>query len=288
MLRHWFMGLYCSLVGCVHGNDQKPVVVDPALASAGAKVGTVQATDDVRIVYYELGEGPPVLLLHGYFADAKSNWFDNGIAQSLARKMRVIAIDLRGHGKSGKPIVASSYGGRMWQDVITVMDHLGLQKAHVQGYSMGGSVVTQLLYHAPDRFLSAVYGGAGIPEVSAKEKPSDPVGQDPEEEKALQVLRETVERDMFAMGAILKNAPWDADEPKRIDLTKLTMPVMAINGEYDHPVSKTQRMQREIRDFRGVVLKGKSHLTAVGAGFIPKTFEEELLAFYSKNANVRL
>ncbi len=46
--------------------------------------------------------------------------------------------------------------------------------------------------------------------------------------------------------------------------------MLAINGEYDRPNAKTHRMQRELADFKSVVLPGKSHLTAIMAGYIPK------------------
>ena len=69
----------------------------------------------------------------------------------------------------------------------------------------------------------------------------------------------------------------------QIDLTKVTIPVLAINGEYDRPISKTHRMSRELSDFTNVVLPGKSHLTAIAAPYMPKEYLESVVRFIDVN-----
>ena len=69
----------------------------------------------------------------------------------------------------------------------------------------------------------------------------------------------------------------------KIDLTKIKIPVLAINGEFDRPNAKTHRMQRELTNFKSVVLPGKSHLTAIMAGYIPKEYIESLATFIDEN-----
>ena len=64
-----------------------------------------------------------------------------------------------------------------------------------------------------------------------------------------------------------------------IDLTKVDIPVLAINGEFDRPLGKTHRMWRELKNFTNVVLPGKSHLTAIVGGYMPKEYLESLVAF---------
>jgi pimeloyl-ACP methyl ester carboxylesterase len=72
------------------------------------------ASDGVKIHYMELaGPGTPVMLIHGYTANAEGKWFKSGLAQALAAKHRVVAIDARGHGQSDKPHDATKYGPRM-------------------------------------------------------------------------------------------------------------------------------------------------------------------------------
>jgi pimeloyl-ACP methyl ester carboxylesterase len=74
---------------------------------------------------------------------------------------RLVALDQRGHGKSDKPHDDRQYGMEMVRDVVRVMDHLNIEKAHVVGYSMGGFVVGRLLADYPHRVSSAVIGGNG-------------------------------------------------------------------------------------------------------------------------------
>jgi len=114
-------------------------------------------SNGVRIRYYSVGQGEPILLIHGWAADAEM-WAS--AIQDLSRNYRVIALDCRGHGKSGKPTDPSQYGMEMVNDMVRLMDHLGIAKAHVLGYSMGGSITIKMLTVYPQRFLTAVIGGS--------------------------------------------------------------------------------------------------------------------------------
>ena len=115
----------------------------------------------VRLRYVEQGAGEPVVLVHG-FTNTLEVWAKNGIVQDLARNYRVIAFDSRGHGKSDKPHEPARYGREMALDVVRLLDHLGIQRAHIAGYSLGGYVVSQLLTLHPERFLSAtLVAGSG-------------------------------------------------------------------------------------------------------------------------------
>jgi pimeloyl-ACP methyl ester carboxylesterase len=96
-------------------------------------------SNGVRIRYIEAGSGEPALLIHGYTASLDTNWIDTGVFQNLAKGHHVIAFDLRGHGKSGKPLDPAAYGREMVQDAIRVLDHLKIQRAHIVGYSLARS-----------------------------------------------------------------------------------------------------------------------------------------------------
>lgn len=118
-------------------------------------------SNGVKIVYTIEGEGEPVILIHGFAANGLVNWRLPGICTELAKSYRVITPDNRGHGKSGKPHETSSYGIEMVEDVVRLMDHLKISKAHVVGYSMGGLIVHKLMVTHPDRLRSATIGGMG-------------------------------------------------------------------------------------------------------------------------------
>ncbi len=260
------------------------------LLAAGATAldvqdGSFTASDGVNIHYLEAGQGSPVVLVHGYTGTAEGNWFLNGVAEALAENHRVVALDCRGHGKSDKPHDPEKYGPQMARDVLELMDHLDIVKAHVHGYSMGGFIVTQLLTMSPDRFITASYGGSGVPEVEEKYKsqvPADARGPDPQEAEAMSKLRRMPHRDEKALSAV-RQYPWKPDERGGIDLSTIEMPVLAINGEFDRPNARTHRMQRELDDFTAVVLPGKSHLTAIMAGYMPQLYVDSLVEFIDKH-----
>jgi pimeloyl-ACP methyl ester carboxylesterase len=260
----------------------------PAFA-VESKDGFFQTSDGIKIHYIEAGSrtapGKPVVLIHGYTGNARGNWFLNGVADALAARHWVVAIDCRGHGQSDKPHDPEKYGPRMVSDVIELMDHLKIDKAHIHGYSMGGMITGQLLATHPDRFVTAAFGGSGVPEVDAARKAevsADKRGPDPKEAEASKKLSANPDRDSEALAAV-RAYPWKPGERTKIDLTRITIPVLAINGEFDSPNAKTHRMQRELVNFKSVILPGKSHLTAIMAGYIPPEYIQSLVAFIDAN-----
>jgi len=118
-------------------------------------------SDGVPIYYTVEGQGEPVILVHGFAANADANWRAPGIAQALAKDFTVVCLDNRGHGLSGKPHDPSKYGVEMCKDIVRLMDHLKIPKAHVVGYSMGSFITLKLTMLYPDRLLSSAPCGAG-------------------------------------------------------------------------------------------------------------------------------
>jgi pimeloyl-ACP methyl ester carboxylesterase len=115
------------------------------------------SSNGVKIRYIVLGKGEPVILVHG-FAGNLSMW--DPLIDDLANDYQVIAFDCRGHGKSDKPHEPEQYGIEMVNDIVRLMDHLQIKRAHIVGYSMGGFIVVKMLVEHPDRFLTAVIGGS--------------------------------------------------------------------------------------------------------------------------------
>jgi pimeloyl-ACP methyl ester carboxylesterase len=249
-------------------------------------------SDGVKIHYYVMGKGTPVILIHGYTGTAWGNWFSNGIAQALAKNHMVVALDCRNHGKSDKPV---ANGPGKAEDVVELMDHLKIKRAHIHGYSMGGGITARLLTLIPDRMITASFGGSGIPEADAEMRakvPPDKQGRDPQEDEASRTLRihramdlgmskEEAEKQAATPPPARTPAatPAAATAPARtgpqLDLSKLNIPMLAINGEFDRPNAKTTRMAREVKNFTNVVLPGKSHLTAIMQGYMPKEYPDE-------------
>jgi len=115
----------------------------------------------VQIRYVEAGSGEPVLLIHGVTQNIETNWISTGVFQNLSKDHRVIAFDLRGHGKSGKPHEPSAYGREMVQDAVRLLDHLGIARANIVGYSLGAIITEKLATTNGDRFITATLGGHG-------------------------------------------------------------------------------------------------------------------------------
>lgn len=118
-------------------------------------------SDGVSIHYSDEGQGTPVILVHGFAANANLNWRIPGIIDLLKQDYRVIAIDARAHGYSGKPHEHGRYGMNMVDDIARLMDHLKIEKAHLAGYSMGGFLSLAFAGKYPDRLLSLTQGGSG-------------------------------------------------------------------------------------------------------------------------------
>ena len=269
-----------------------------AITTAAEKIdGTFTASDGVKIHYIEMGQGTPVILIHGYTGSAEGNWCANGVADALAKNHRVVAIDCRNHGKSDKP---QPNGPGKAEDVVELMDYLMIPKAHFHGYSMGGGIVARLLTMIPDRMITAGFGGSGIresdPEWLAK-VPPDKEGRDPQEDEVSHRLRI---RHAMDNGLTREEAEKQASTPPparpasdavaavrrsqpQIDLTKLNVPMLVINGEFDKPNAKSARIAREVKNAKIVVLPGKSHLTAIAAGYIPQEYIDSMVAFINAN-----
>ena len=257
------------------------VLAAHGVAAEEPKSNSFTVSDGVKINYYTLGdEGPWVMLIHGYTDTAKRMWLDTGIAGKLADNHRVVALDNRNHGLSDKP---QEGGAGRAEDVIELMDHLKIDKAHIHGYSMGGGITGRLLASHPDRFITAGFGGSGISEQdeALREAASklDPEMPEPQgvEAAAFQRLRE---RASARRGSGGDSATSSFRAPLEIDLTKVTIPVIAINGEFDRPYSKTQRMWRELDNFTNIVLPGRNHMSAIAVGVpMDETYVTEMVKF---------
>ena len=114
-------------------------------------------SNGVKIRYVTEGKGEPIVLLHGWMSD--SSMWGRLDTNPATKEYQLIAVDLRGHGKSDKPHEPEKYGPEMAEDVVRLLDHLKLPKAHLVGYSMGAIIAGKVAATHPDRVLSVVYGG---------------------------------------------------------------------------------------------------------------------------------
>ena len=131
-----------------------------------ASVHHFTAADGTDLAWHELGEGRPVVLLHGLFSDAFTNWLRYGHAAAIAAKgFRVIMPDLRAHGESGKPHDPAFYPPDILaSDGLALISHLGLEDYDLGGYSLGARTVVRMVVRgaAPRRLIVSGMGLQGL------------------------------------------------------------------------------------------------------------------------------
>lgn len=183
-------------------------------------------SEEVNIRYKDVGVGQPIVLLHGYTMD--SNMWDNSLLlKSLSKSHRVITIDLRGHGLSDKPSEPKHYGPEVGKDVIRLLDHLNISKAHLVGFSMGAYVVGRLLVTYPDRIVSATLGSGFFPFSDKDEQlfaEENAIHMEEQAQKSTGVKK----INLIGLAAVARGWKYDAVTDKQI--SEIKVPMQAIFG----------------------------------------------------------
>lgn len=261
------------------------VVVLSTLLLAGNQAPTQQPVDrwvesnGVRLRYVEAGSGVPVVLIHGYTRFLESNWIAPGVFADLSRDHRVIAYDLPGHGKSEKAYEPAAYRD-MATDPIRLLDHLGIKRAHLVGYSMGGGVVAKAAADYPERLITAILGGHSgyrewepgddkYYEDSARELETDVpfrslvsspglTGSKPTEEEIRSLSASlAAENDVRALAA-LRRGGMKGLYLTRAQAASIKVPLLMIFGTLDAVAAGTA-MQAILPSARLVMIEGAAH-----------------------------
>jgi pimeloyl-ACP methyl ester carboxylesterase len=252
-----------------------------AIAQPTAPPDRVFDSNGVQIRYVQQGAGAPVVMLHGYTGTLDRHFVSNGVFAAVAREHRAIAMDLRGHGKSGKPHDAKAYGDELAQDVVRLLDHLKIQRAHVVGYSLGAIIAGRLVTIHPERLLSAAFV-AGHPrreltaadrkfiEESIGEMESDlpfrslavaiqptgaPMPTDAELRKLVAPL--AAANDVKALAAMWRGGAFLLTSDAA--LTSARFPMIEIIGTRDPAVSEVEPLRRAHPQIKTLVLEGATH-----------------------------
>ncbi len=130
------------------------------------------ALDGTRLAWREMGSGHPVVLVHGLFSDAATNWIKYGAAQALVEAgYRVIMPDLRAHGESDKPHDALAYPNDILAiDLSSFIEFLGLSEFALAGYSLGARTCVRAVVNgvSPGRLILSGMGLAGLIDTSTR------------------------------------------------------------------------------------------------------------------------
>jgi pimeloyl-ACP methyl ester carboxylesterase len=259
-------------------------------------------SNGVKIHYMSAGEGEPVILIHGFCANSYNNWVLPGTFDKLSKHYHVIAIDNRGHGASGKPHEVDKYGMEMVEDVVRLLDHLKIEKAHIIGYSMGGFITGALVATHPERILSATMGGAGWSQDSDDHTVIDALAKSLDEGNGIIPLMKALtppgmpqptEEQLKARNQLVMLA----NDPKALSacirgmlklhiaretLEKNKVPVLAVIGELDPLKKGVDAMDGVLSNLKVVVVKGGDHMSTFRSPFFEQSIED-FLAAHSKH-----
>jgi pimeloyl-ACP methyl ester carboxylesterase len=239
------------------------------LEAVGAAEETTAQTFDsggVKIWYSIKGKGEPVVLIHGWLSSSGVNWGLPGTTSLLAKNFQVIALDVRGHGQSDKPTKAEAYGPELVEDVVRLLDHLKIRKAHLVGYSMGGIIAANFMARHPDRVLSGTLGGMGwLKEGSLPQWFFAQIGKKDDQVKPLAVC-----------GRSLSRLALTEEQVKGI-----RVPVTVLVGDKDDLIKKlyVDPLKTARPDWPVIEIKDANHLTCV----FQQQFREEIAAWLKKN-----
>jgi pimeloyl-ACP methyl ester carboxylesterase len=237
----------------------------------------------VEIAYLDHGDGEPIVLVHGFASTKEENWLHPRWVTTLTHAhRRVIALDNRGHGASTKLYDPAAYhSATMADDVRALMDHLGIGRADVMGYSMGARIATYLALASPERVRSLVIGGLGIklvegvglPETIAEalEAPSLAAVTDAQG-RMFRAFAEQTRSDLAALAACIRGS---RQTLTCAEVARLAVPALVAVGTEDPIAGSAQALADLIADAQVLDIPGRDHMKAVG----DKVFKAGVVAF---------
>lgn len=247
-----------------------------------ASLHRFSARDGVQLVWRELGDGPPVILLHGLFSNAKVNWIKYGhVARIADAGFRVIMPDLRAHGDSAAPHDAVHYPPDVLVDDLgDLVDHLALDQFDLGGFSLGARTSARAVVQGlrPRRLVLGGMGLAGLAGWTARSQFFERViaeyatarrGDDTW--MAIQFMK-TMGVDRIAAGHLL--ASFTNTDPAL--LARVTMPTLVVCGAADQDNGSAPDLAAALPDARYAEVPG-THMSSVTEA----AMGEEIAAFLS-------
>ena len=244
--------------------------------------------DDVSIAYLDEGEGEPIVLVHGFASNKDVNWVAPGWVTTLTRVgRRVIAIDDRGHGQSSKLYDPALYSTTLMAgDVRALLDHLGIARADVLGYSMGARITAFLAVDHPDYVRSAILGGLGIrlvdgvglPTTIAEALEAPTLLDVPDQQgRMFRTFAEQTKSDLRALAACIRGS---RQTLTRAQVAGIRAPVPVAVGSKDDVAGSAQELAALIPGAQALDSPGRDHMLAVG----DKVFKQGVVDFLNQRA----
>jgi len=216
--------------------------------------------------------GEPVLLIHGFASNHFTNWVSPGWMKTLADAgYRSIAFDNRGHGESSKSYDPEAYTPeKMASDAAALLDNLGIEQAHVMGYSMGARIAAFLALQEPQKVATLVFGGLGIGMVDGVGD-WDPIAEallapDPAQTKhprgrAFRAFADQTKSDRQALAACISTSRELLSES---DMARITQPTLVAVGTTDDIGGSASELAALMPNAVAFDIEGRDHMLAVG------------------------
>ncbi len=231
------------------------------------------------------GKGDPVLLIHGFASSHYVNWVSPGWFKTLNDAgYRAIALDNRGHGASTKSYDEDDYTpSAMASDAAALLDHLGIAKAHVMGYSMGARVSAFLALSDPQKVATLVFGGLGIGMVDgvgdwdpivAALLADDPSAITHPRGRSFRAFADQTRSDRRALAACISTSRQILTEE---DMSRIAQPTLVAVGTTDDIGGSPEELAALMPNATPFAIEGRDHMLAVG----DKTFKKRVLEFYA-------
>jgi pimeloyl-ACP methyl ester carboxylesterase len=229
-------------------------------------------SDGISIAYMDEGDGPAVLLIHGFASNHRVNWVSTSWTRDLvAAGRRVIAFDNRGHGESGKPHDPDVYPAPvMAEDARRLLDHLGIERADVIGYSMGARIAAFLALAHPNRVRRVVFGGlgdamvkgvGGSAEIAAALRADSAADVADEAARGFRNFADQTGSDREALAACISSARQAITAE---ELAAIRAPVLVAVGSEDSIGGSAEGLAALIPGAEAFVIPGRDHMKAVG------------------------
>lgn len=224
-------------------------------------------------IAYEIhGEGPPVLLIHGFGSSGKVNWIDTGWVKTLVDAgYQAITFDNRGHGASRKIYDAQLYFAHdMADDALRLLDHLGIASCPVIGYSMGARIAAFLALQHPERVTAAVFGGMGRNLVSGLEDSEEIISALTAESldqvtgrtgRMFRIFADHNKADRAALAACMVNSREPMPESR---VSAITVPVLVAVGSDDEMAGSAEALAALLPRGEAFTIERRDHMRATG------------------------
>ena len=226
----------------------------------------------VEIAYLDAGEGDPIVLIHGFGSTKEVNWVGPGWVDLLTKAgYRVVALDNRGHGGSSKLYRPEDYDrADMAEDVRALLDHLGIARADVMGYSMGARIAANLAVAHQDRMRSAILGGIGVRIITGKTigngiaealEIDDPAAITDPQGMMFRRFADVTKSDRLALAACIRGGGKRITEE---EVASIRIPAMIAVGTKDTLAGSPDALAKLMPHAQVLMIPDRDHMLAVG------------------------